>query len=318
MGILKGIFILLIIVILGATIWYYVQGTKLKSFDEEARALAPGEYIKVTDGHLHYRWDGPEDGPVIVMAHGFSTPLFVFEQNAQALAEAGFQVLRYDHFGRGWSDRPRGVKYDVDFYDRALVELLDGLNITQPVGLVGLSMGGATTSEFTARHPERVRKLFLLVPATFDTAGNEGFAVDLIRSPVIGDWVWRMIWRQMLLGNGEYEAASQGTADNRLMGDVTEQMDYDGFGYALLSTLRHMPMIDREETFARLAATDVPVMALYGDKDNVVLISSAERLRSAHPEAIVRELEGGEHDLNIRRHKEVSPMLIDWFSEPPQ
>ncbi|MDJ0922010.1 MAG: alpha/beta hydrolase [Henriciella sp.] len=314
MSLLKVVLVILALLLIGATAWFYAEGSKLTTFDESARTLAPGEHIELTDGHIHYRWDGPEEGPIIVMAHGFSTPLFVYEQNAQALAQAGFRVLRYDHFGRGWSDRPR-VKYDIDFYDRALLELLDRLGITEPIGLVGLSMGGATTAEFTARHPDRVRKLFLLVPASFDTAGNDGLGPALIRMPVIGDWIWRMSWRSLLLGDGRYEAASQGTADNRLMGDVTQQMDYRGFGYALLSTLRHMPMVDREDTFQRLAATGVPVMALYGDKDETVLISSADKLRTAHPEAVIHVMEGGEHDLSVRRHSEVSPLLVDWFSD---
>ena len=64
---------------------------------EVDRQQAQGDFIELDQGRLHYRWDGPTKGPVVVMVHGFSTPLFIFEQNVAALADAGYRVLRYDH-----------------------------------------------------------------------------------------------------------------------------------------------------------------------------------------------------------------------------
>ena len=313
MWVLKWATSLLVLLILAAAALYLMAGWEYMKLDDKARAEAPGEFLQVSDGQLHYRWDGPEDGAVIVMVHGFSTPNFIYEQNTAALVAAGFRVLRFDHFGRGWSDRPRG-KYDIEFYDRALVELLDGLDVNEPVGLVGLSMGGPITAEFTARHPERVRKLFLFVPAGLDTAGADGFAARLMSTPVIGDWIWRMIWRDQLLSDPQYDERAL-APENRLAGDVTVQMGYKGYSEALLSTLRHMPMTGREATFERVAATAVPVMAVYGSADGTVLVSSAEKLRGLVPDADVRVLDGGEHGLNYQRHGEVNPWLVDWFTE---
>ncbi|MEM9055684.1 MAG: alpha/beta hydrolase, partial [Pseudomonadota bacterium] len=246
------------LVFLVALMVYLVAEWRLKPLNDEARKLAPGAFVELTDGQLHYRWDGPKEGPVIVMVHGYSTPNFIYEQNVEALNAAGFRTLRYDHFGRGWSDRPT-VRYDVDFYDRTLVELLDKLGVDDPIGLVGLSMGGPITAEFTARHPERVSKLFLFVPAGLDLAGADSGAAALVQAPVIGDFLWRMFGKGILLGDGQYDESALAPT-NRLAGDVTEQMSYRGYLRALLSTLRHMPMSDREETFERLAATGVPVM----------------------------------------------------------
>ncbi|MEQ9126282.1 MAG: alpha/beta hydrolase, partial [Alphaproteobacteria bacterium] len=129
--------------------------------------------MQLPGGQIHYQFSGPEDGPLIVMVHGYSTPGFIFDQNAAALREAGFRVLQFDHFGRGWSDRP-DTAYDADFYDAELMSLLDTLGISKPVGLVGLSMGGPIVAEFAARHPQRVSKVFLFVPAGFDVSGTIG------------------------------------------------------------------------------------------------------------------------------------------------
>ncbi|MEM9600505.1 MAG: alpha/beta hydrolase [Pseudomonadota bacterium] len=301
---------LIIVLALGAYLW---AEARLKPLNETARQNAPGAFATLTDGQLHYRWDGPEDGPVIVLVHGFSTPNFIYQQNVEALNAAGFRTLRFDHFGRGWSDRPK-TRYDVDFYDRTLIDLLDHVGVDEPFGLAGLSMGGPIVAEFTARYPERVKQLVLLVPAGLDTAGADGSSATLLRTPLVGDWIWRMFGKSILLGDSQYDEAARAPED-RLQGDVTVQLEYRGYLQALLSTFRHMPMAGREETFARLAATDVPVLAIYGDADATVLVSSATKLEQILPAGDIRIVEGGEHGLNYQMHALVNPWLVDWFSQ---
>ncbi|MFT7469548.1 MAG: pimeloyl-ACP methyl ester carboxylesterase [Candidatus Pseudothioglobus sp.] len=313
MNILKWALLLPILLSCAVFAWYIIADAKLSKLDEAARAHGPGAYLSMPEGKLHYRWDGPQDGPVVVLSHGFSTPNFIYEQNVTALNAAGFRTLRYDHFGRGWSSRPV-VNYDIDFYDRTLLGLLDGLNITTPVGLVGLSMGGPITAEFVARHPERVNRLFLFVPAGLDLASTDSNASKLLRTPLIGDFIFRVFGRNLLLGDSQY-AEDQRAPANRLAGDVSEQMNYRGYFGALLSTLRHMPMSDRETTFDALRETGVPVMAVYGDADTTVLVSSADKLQTLMPDAIVKIIAGGEHGLNYQRHAQVNPGLVAWFSD---
>ena len=67
-------------------------------------------------------------------------------------------MLQFDHLGRGWSDRPDS-NYDTDFYDWELLALLDALSIKEPVGLVGLSMGGFATLHFGFEYPDRALSL---------------------------------------------------------------------------------------------------------------------------------------------------------------
>ncbi|MEM9375023.1 MAG: alpha/beta hydrolase [Pseudomonadota bacterium] len=294
---------------------YLLAEWRLKPLDDSARQAAPGAFAELSEGKIHYRWDGPESGPVVILVHGFSTPNFIYEQNVEALVAAGFRTLRFDHFGRGWSDRPR-TRYDVDFYDQALIELIEAVGVEPPFGLAGLSMGGPIVAEYTARRPEQVERLVLLVPAGLDTAGADGAAAAVLLAPLIGDWVWRMVGQQILLGDPQYDEIDR-APENRLRGDVTEQMNYRGYLRALLSTLRHMPMSGREETFQRLAQTGVPVLAIYGDQDETVLISSADQLRALMPDADIRVIAGGEHGLNYQRHETVNPWLVDWFRGAP-
>lgn len=305
------------IVVLALAFWasWLWAGRDLKPLDDIERQRAPGAFADLAGAKVHYRLTGPEGAPVIVMVHGFSTPGFIFDQNAAALREAGFRVLQFDHLGRGWSDRPK-AKYDADFYDWELLSLLDRLGIDKPAGLVGLSMGGPIVAEFAVRHPERVQRVFLFVPAGLDVSGTDGFQASLLRTPVIGDWLWRMVGLNTVAGDPQYDEFGLDPA-SRLQGDVREQMKYKGYGRALLSTFRNFHMSDRDDTWRALAATGIPVSAVFGDADPTIPVSSAARLAELVPDAKIMILEAGDHGLNYKRHREVNETLTDWFIADP-
>jgi hypothetical protein len=75
-------------------------GRDLKPLDEIERERAPGRFVEIEGAKIHDQLTGPEGAPLIVMVHGFSTPGFIFEQNAEALRDAGVRVLPFDHLGR--------------------------------------------------------------------------------------------------------------------------------------------------------------------------------------------------------------------------
>lgn len=294
---------------MAASWWWTIKD--LRPLDDTARAKAPGQFVQLDAGMIHYRWIGPEDGDIIVMVHGFSTPNFIFEQNAAALAEAGHRLLVFDHFGRGWSDRPKAT-YDADFYDAELLGLLDSLNITEPVGIAGLSMGGVIVPEFAVRHPERVNRVALIVPAGLDTNGATGVTGALLKTPVVGDWLWSLMGPGYILSPYHEEDYPP---ENRLQGDLSEQLNYRGYLPALLSTFRHLQMGGNTELFERLEKTGFPVFAIYGTADETVNISSADKLADIIPSAVVVRVEGGDHGVNVNRNAEVSPHLVRFFEK---
>src|SRR5687767_5114610 len=134
-----------------------------EELNEFTRKEASGSFVQLSDGFTHYELSNPEAEETVVLAHGFSVPYFIYDPTFAFLTQAGFRVLRYDLFGRGFSDRPE-TRYNIDLFVRQLGDLLDALHLTRPVSLVGLSTGGPITATFTLRIPERVDKLVLIDP----------------------------------------------------------------------------------------------------------------------------------------------------------
>ena len=128
-----------------------------KALNESTRKEADGLFIQLSDGITHYQLGGDENGDAdaVVLVHGFSVPSFIYDPTFEFLSKQNFRVLRYDLFGRGFSDRPN-LKYDVHLFVKQLKELLDKLNFKK-INLVGLSMGGPITAKFIAGEGVRRR-----------------------------------------------------------------------------------------------------------------------------------------------------------------
>src|SRR6185437_11076111 len=102
---------------------YRIKDPERRSLDDNARREAPGRFVRLPDGLTHYETAGPDSGPVVVLAAAFSVPAYISDSLYQRLADSGFRVIRFDYFGRGWSDRPN-VTYDLDLFVRQLAGLL--------------------------------------------------------------------------------------------------------------------------------------------------------------------------------------------------
>ncbi len=79
--------------------------------------------------------------------------------------------MRYDYFGRSYSDRPK-LAYDLATYDGQLTELLDSLGLRGLVDVAGVSMGGVIATNFADKHADRVRSLTLVDPYFGRAAGT--------------------------------------------------------------------------------------------------------------------------------------------------
>ena len=123
---------------------------EIRELNELTRKETDGCFIELSDGYTHYELGNPDAEETVVLVHGFSVPYFIYDPTFEFLTQSGLRVLRYDFFGRGFSDRP-DTRYNIDLFVRQLSDLLAALCLDQPVSLVGLSTGGPITAAFAAR-----------------------------------------------------------------------------------------------------------------------------------------------------------------------
>ena len=146
--------IALSIIIFSLIFIYFYFAFKLLN-PNKIRIPESGNLADLKNGKLYYRWFSPEkeNGEILVLVHGFSTPSVVWEGVLPYLLEEGFKVLVYDHYGRGYSSRPK-VKYTKDLFVDSLNELIEHQEISQKINLVGYSMGGPIVAGYAEKHLE--------------------------------------------------------------------------------------------------------------------------------------------------------------------
>ncbi|MBP7063833.1 MAG: 3-oxoadipate enol-lactonase [Ferrovibrio sp.] len=113
-------------------------------------------YMELPDASLHYRLDGPDAAPVLLLSNSLGTDLSLWEPQMAALTRH-LRVLRYDTRGHGGSSVSPGP-YTLDQLGRDAVALLDSLGIMQ-AHIAGVSLGGMTALWLASHAPERVLKI---------------------------------------------------------------------------------------------------------------------------------------------------------------
>ena len=98
-----------------------------------------GAWAPLSSGNIFYQIHTSISDPkkeTIVLIHGFSTPSFVWNGMLDKLLTEGYKVITFDHYGRGLSERPK-ISYNKDLYVTELLDLIDYLEISGTVHLVG-------------------------------------------------------------------------------------------------------------------------------------------------------------------------------------
>ena len=305
MGMFKGLKWLVLLLLLVVVSAYGIARSGSKPLDQAARDQLGGDYLQTAQGVLSYTRQGPADAPVVILVHGFSTPKFVWEQVIPTLLAAGFQVITYDHLGRGFSDRPAGP-YDAALYRSELTGLITGLELATPLTLVGYSMGGANVVDFTAANPTQIKQLLLIAPAGYMRNAE---SLSPLNTPLLGEWLATVFGKQYARGaiRSEIEA---GLAPADMLDKFEQQAAYSGYTDALLSTLRHFPMADLAHRYRIVGETDIPVTAIWGTADKIVPYEGAALMAEDVGQLKLITLPEGNHNITYARAEEVAAALV--------
>jgi pimeloyl-ACP methyl ester carboxylesterase len=111
---------------------------------------------------LHAVEAGPEDGPLLILLHGFPELWYSWRHQIGPLAAAGYRVLVPDQRGYNLSGKPRRVSsYNLDRLARDVVALIDRAGVER-ARVVGHDWGGAVAWWLGIKHSHRLERLALL------------------------------------------------------------------------------------------------------------------------------------------------------------
>ena len=271
-----------------------------------SRVYSKGDEAKLTKGVTHYRWTGPEEGPIAVCIHGLTTPSYVFSGVTRTMAALGYRVLTYDLYGRGFSDRPSGAQAPA-FFVAQLRELLADQGVTGRFTVVGYSMGGAIAAALAAREGKRIQAMILLAPAGLAPVPALPFD-QVLTVPVIGDWLMRAFGGR-LLRRALTDAPPSPTMIPDLRARQIEETYDKGYLPAVLSARRHTLSRTFKHEHELIRELGIPVLAIWGREDAVIPLKTLGKLSHINPEVQHFELRKAGHEFPQTHPSDVAEAL---------
>ena len=310
----KSVLVLAIIVVLTITIWltYTLSDNEDKVLGAAERARVGGTFVKLSAGYTHYELAGPDTGKVVLLIHGGGPALWIWDRQVDALHKAGFRTVRFDRYGAGYSDRI-DTAYTWELLLNQVVELLDALNITQPINVVGRSLGGRAAACFAAQYPDRVDKL-VIVSAALMTPKNR----IITRIPLLS-FIPRYIKRvfgRMILKNmmKKYELYIDNAEDaERYTRLLFDDMRYKGTERAFGAIFKHDNLLGCRESMRSLSNKKISTAIIWGSNDRLVPEKRIENLKEKYSHIHFHAIPDAGHGVNFTHHKQFNKILLDFL-----
>ncbi len=237
----------------------------------------------VTDqGILHYESIGR--GQPIILLHGWINSWDVWRDSMLALAQTGqYRVYALDFWGFGDSTKGAASSFEIKSYVEMVNQFMESLGIVS-APVAGHSMGGTVALQLALSHAERVRK------------------VAVVGSPVVGSslnfflklagygWIAQIVWRYPLLLSTIMRLLL--ARDSR---NVRQMIFRDVQRASLESFFRSIGDLRETNLVEELPALCIPILGIYGVRDNIVSPANARILTCCVHTAQITWMEHSRH-----------------------
>jgi pimeloyl-ACP methyl ester carboxylesterase len=239
---------------------------------EMTRAL-----IKTNGITLHVMQAGPEDGPLVILLHGFPEFWYSWRKQIDYLAGQGFRVWSPDQRGYNLSDKPNGIPaYNLDYLADDVIGLIDAAG-REKACLVGHDWGGAVTWWTANKYPEKLEKIVIL-----NAPHHSVFArhIRSSRAQMLKSWYFfffRLPWLpEMVIGLNNTESLVRALKTSSRPGTFTDadMLEYrkawsqPGAITGMVNWYRTVFQTPPQRLTSRRIT--VPTLMLWGKKDTVL------------------------------------------------
>ena len=272
------------------------------------------QYVTTKDQTKLYVKDWGAGKPVIMMS-GWPLTADSWDDQAMAIADAGYRAISYDRRGFGRSSQPWSG-YDYDTLSDDLAAVIDQTGAEDAM-LVGFSMGGGEVARYMSRHGGKsVSKAVLVasvVPYMLKTADNPNGTDEAA-------------FEQMTKGMKENRAKFFGSFFHDFFGvgmlshPVSDQVLQWCVNVAMQASLK--ATLECAKSFATtdfrpdLAKFNLPTLIIHGTADNTVPIdASARAAAKAITGSKLIEYDGAPHGLFATHKEQLTNDLLSFLRQ---
>ena len=237
---------------------------------------------------LAHREEGPADGPVALLLHGYPESSYQWRHLMPALAEAGWRSVAPDLAGFGDSHPdPPGT---WERHRESIASFYDELELGQVV-LVVHDWGGLIGLAWACDHPQAVRGLVISDTGFFADGKWHGLA-QAMRTEGQGEELLANLDRD---GLGSMLTQASAAIDDAAVGEYWRGFEDEERRRTHLDFYRSMDFEKLAPYEGRLAGLGVPALILWGENDQFAPVSGARRFDRELPETELVVIEGSGH-----------------------
>ena len=218
---------------------------------------------------------------VLVFWHAILADHHIYDAQVAAL-RGRHRLILIDGPAHGASDAVSGG-FSIAQCAQAQAQVLDALEITQPVVVIGTSWGGLVAGEFALYYPSRTRAVVMLNTPVFQSTARlrDGFVA----------WGARWLSGTKVYVKGVAEGYFMPATREReagFMAQFSQHIHRIG-GKALAHVVRSV-LLDREDLAARLSGITAPTLFLAGTHDPMCPVDEQRRAAAQLPRGRFMEL----------------------------
>ena len=252
-------------------------------------------------------------GRPVIFLHGWPLSSDTWDDQAMAIANAGYRTIAYDRRGFGRSSQP-WTGYDYDTLADDLASVIEQTGAKDAV-LVGFSMGGGEVARYMSRHAGRnVSKVVLVssvVPFMLKTPdnpqGTDQTVFDDIADGIKED-------RAHFFAGFAKDFYGVGLLSNPVSAEVLDWTHSLAMQASLKATLDCVKSFSTTDFRRDLPAFKVPTLIIHGTDDKTVPIHAAGRAAAAGiANSTLVEYDGAPHGLFATHKEQLSSDLLSFI-----
>lgn len=208
--------------------------------------------VVIDSGLVHYEAFGR--GQPVLFLHGWLGSWRYWMPTMEAISDK-YRTYALDLWGFGDSDKSR-PRYNIQDYVKLLSNFSENMGIRE-APIVGHALGATIALEYTARYPDRVQKVMAVsLPLTADSISRR--LIEFSGNSMLSKVFW---WRQ--IAHKEVQKEASKTA-----------------GGVVSASIRSAAQVDVQSRLDLIAQSEALLLAVYGEKDDMIDPAPARDLNS--------------------------------------
>lgn len=302
--------VVMLAVLLAVNAYVVDQQTKPAGVTTEGGRLIslPGGEVQV----LEEPAQSPKPGAPIVLLHCYACSLQWWDALAPLLT-AEHRVIRVDFLGFGGSEKPSSG-YSVEDQAQLVAGALNELEVQGAV-VVGQSMGAAMAVSLAESSSQLVDRVVGISLSANNESSELPFLARLGYTPVLGQAMWRLTPDFAVIDSFKQAFAPDFEIPpdfEDVITDGYDRMTYTSFDAAAQASDDFRDAAPLNE---RMTAALVPLMAIFGEEDQIIdPTEAADSLRDV-PGARISTLPGVGHTPQVEAPKETADLIEEFAAD---